>query len=86
MSVIDWLLDSDPAGGRSARFRPRSDGTWVGQDGYFNGETLRIVRGPEQGSPTGGPIALDIASFIFTRTPYDPQAPIPGGVDPQGWR
>ncbi len=75
-------LESQPAGGRSARFDPRGDGTWVGLDGYYAGETLRIVRGDGGG---GDPVALDIASFIFTRTPYDPQADIPGGVDPLGW-
>jgi hypothetical protein len=29
---------------------------------------------------------LDIGSFVFTREPYDPDAPIPGGLDPEGWR
>ena len=24
---------------------------------------------------------LDLATFIFTRTPYDPAAPVPGGVE-----
>jgi hypothetical protein len=23
---------------------------------------------------------------VFTRTPYDPEADVPGGVDPDGWR
>jgi hypothetical protein len=23
---------------------------------------------------------LECATFVYTRTPYDPQAPIPGGV------
>ena len=31
-------------------------------------------------SPDGSVNHLDIATFIFTRTPYDPGAPIPGGV------
>jgi hypothetical protein len=31
-------------------------------------------------------VALDIASHLFTRSPYDPRAPVPGGVDPQGWQ
>jgi hypothetical protein len=30
-------------------------------------------------------LALDIGSFVFARTPYDPAAPIPGGTDPDGW-
>jgi hypothetical protein len=28
---------------------------------------------------------LDLASFCLTRTPYDPVADVPGGVDPAGW-
>jgi hypothetical protein len=36
--------------------------------------------------PDGSVSHLDIASFRFTRTPYDPDADIPGGVDPDGWR
>ncbi len=60
--------------GRSSRFRARPDGTWVGLDGYFAGETLRL-----------DPVALNLATFVFTRTPYDPAAPVPGGVDGTGW-
>lgn len=60
--------------GRASRFRPRADGTWVGLDGYFAGETLRL-----------DPVALNLATFVFTRTPYDPAAPVPGGVAEEGW-
>ncbi|TCK21621.1 serine hydrolase domain-containing protein [Pseudonocardia endophytica] len=60
--------------GRSSRFRPGPDGTWIGMDGYFAGETLRV-----------GPDALHLVTYVFTRSPYDPAAPIPGGVDPTGW-
>jgi CubicO group peptidase (beta-lactamase class C family) len=60
--------------GRTSRFAPRPDGTWVGLDGYFAGETLRLGAG-----------ALELATFVFTRTPYDSAAPVPGGVDPAGW-
>ena len=28
---------------------------------------------------------LDLASFRFTRLPYDPERDIPGGVDDAGW-
>jgi hypothetical protein len=31
-------------------------------------------------------VQLDVASFVFTRTPYDPAAEVPGGLDPDGWR
>ena len=60
--------------GRASRFEQR-DGAWVGLDGYYAGETLRIATDH-----------LDVGSFIFTRTPYDPAAPVPGGVDEAGWR
>jgi hypothetical protein len=52
----------------------------VGLDGYYTGETLRIER-----DAAGFVRQLDLASFIFTRTPYDPRAEVPGGVDVRGW-
>jgi CubicO group peptidase (beta-lactamase class C family) len=61
--------------GRASRFTRRDDGTWVGLDGYYAGETLRIAADH-----------LDLGTFVFTRTPYDPDAPVPGGVDERGWR
>ena len=66
---------------RDARFRPAGDGTWIGLNGYWAGETLQPVRDDE-----GRLSHLDIGSFVFTREPYDSDAPIPGGVDPDGWR
>jgi CubicO group peptidase (beta-lactamase class C family) len=60
--------------GRASRFRPLADGTWVGLDGYHAGEPLRIA-----------PDHLDLGTFVFTREPYDPAAPVPGDVDPRGW-
>ncbi|WP_286901317.1 serine hydrolase domain-containing protein [Thermocrispum sp.] len=68
-------------GGRRSRFRPTGPDEWVGLDGYYAGETLRVGRDAD-----GKPRYLDLATFIFTRTPYDPEAPVPGGVDPKGWR
>ncbi|MFC4854237.1 serine hydrolase domain-containing protein [Actinophytocola glycyrrhizae] len=67
--------------GRGSRFRPTGDGTWLGLDGYYAGETLRRHHHAD-----GTVSHLDLATFIFTRTPYDPKAPIPGGVDHRGWR
>jgi CubicO group peptidase (beta-lactamase class C family) len=61
--------------GRASRFAVRDDGTWIGLDGYYAGETLRIA-----------PDHLDLGTFVFTRTPYDPEAPVPGGVDDRGWQ
>ncbi|MFL6143117.1 MAG: serine hydrolase domain-containing protein [Labedaea sp.] len=77
-----WLNLRPAAGaGRASRLRPEPDGTWRGLDAYYAGETLRVIRAPD-----GTPTALDLATFIFARTPYDPAAPIPGGVDERGWR
>jgi CubicO group peptidase (beta-lactamase class C family) len=61
--------------GRASRFRPREDGTWLGLDGYYAGERLRLAADH-----------LDLGTFVFTRTPYDPAAPVPGGVDERGWQ
>jgi CubicO group peptidase (beta-lactamase class C family) len=66
--------------GRASRFRGRGDGTWLGLDGYHAGEVLRVVRDRDR------VVALDLGSFVFSRTPYDPAAPQPGGVDELGWR
>ncbi|WP_347058322.1 serine hydrolase domain-containing protein [Blastococcus sp. HT6-30] len=77
-AVAGGLLHLGPLPGRSgraSRFTRRDDGTWLGLDGYFAGETLRIADDH-----------LDLDTFVFTRTPYDPQAPVPGGVDERGWR
>lgn len=77
-----WI-DLRPASGngRGSRFRPTGEGTWIGLDGYYAGETLRLHHHED-----GAVSHLDLATFIFTRTPYDPKAPIPGGVDTRGWR
>ncbi len=50
------------------------DGRLVGVSGYHRGETLHVHRRPD------GTIGhLECATFIYTRTPYDPESPIPGG-------
>ncbi len=70
-----------PAGpGRASPFTPAGEDTWVGTEGYYAGETLRVLRGSD-----GTPRQLDLASFVLTRTPYDPGADVPGGVDATGW-
>jgi CubicO group peptidase (beta-lactamase class C family) len=63
-----------------ARFRRSADGVWTGQDDDFAGESLVAAREPD-----GSVSSLDLATFVFSRAPYDPRAPIPGGVDPAGW-
>ncbi|WP_103500456.1 serine hydrolase [Streptomyces sp. SM14] len=70
-----------PGAGRNSAFRPEPDGTWTGLDGYLAGERLRVVR-HEDGSVSH----LDVGTFVYTREPYGPAAPVPGGVDPDGWR
>ncbi|MFI7274002.1 serine hydrolase domain-containing protein [Streptomyces sp. NPDC049879] len=69
--------------GRRSAFRPEGDDarTWTGVDGYYAGETLRAVHHPD-----GRVSHLDLGTFVFTREPYDPAAPLPGGADPGGWR
>jgi CubicO group peptidase (beta-lactamase class C family) len=67
--------------GRGTRLRPAGDGTWIGLNGYFAGERLRVVR-----DATGAVSHLDLGTFVFTRGPYHPAAVVPGGVDPAGWR
>lgn len=69
------LLDGVERIGRSSRFRLRPDGSWVGLDGYYAGETLQF-----------GQNSFTVATFVFTRAPYDRVAPVPGGVDDAGWR
>ncbi|MFJ6844017.1 serine hydrolase domain-containing protein [Streptomyces griseoluteus] len=68
-------------GGRRTRFRPNGDGTWTGLEGYYAGELLKALRRQD-----GTVSHLDLGSFVFTRQPYEEGAPVPGGVDPQGWR
>ena len=78
----DELALIAPTGrGRESRFRVTGPDAWVGLDGYHTGEPLRAVRRDD-----GSVSHLDLGSFVFTRTPYDPGAPVPGGVDPGGWR
>jgi CubicO group peptidase (beta-lactamase class C family) len=81
--LADRTLDLSPVGGggRLSRYRPESDGTWTGLDGYYHGETLRLVRDPE-----GRVDHLDVGSFVFTREPYPPGAPAAAQPDPDGWR
>ncbi|TFV67740.1 UNVERIFIED_ORG: class A beta-lactamase-related serine hydrolase [Bacillus sp. AZ43] len=77
-AVGDGLLHLGPMPGRTgraSRFARQDDGSWRGLDGYYAGERLRFADDH-----------LDLGTFILTRTPYDPEAPVPGGVDESGWR
>lgn len=78
----NWLeLVSLQRGDWRVRFRPEADGTWTGLDDYHAGETLRVIRRAD-----GSVSHIDVNTFVLTRTPYDPAADVPGGVDPAGWR
>ncbi|MFC7489305.1 MULTISPECIES: serine hydrolase domain-containing protein [unclassified Knoellia] len=81
--VGEDLVLGAPGKGRGSRFRRVGPGAdeWVGLDGYYTGEPLRVLRRGD-----GSVSHLDLATFRFTRTPYDPEADVPGGVDEQGWR
>ncbi|MBI2244700.1 MAG: beta-lactamase family protein [Nocardioides sp.] len=50
-------------------------GRVVGLSGYHAGEELRVVRRSD-----GSIRYLEAATFVYTRVPYDPEAPIPGGA------
>ena len=76
-----YLVLGEPGLARGSRFAPVGPDEWLGLDGYYTGEPLRVVRRAD-----GTPSHVDLASFRFTRTPYDPQADVPGGVDEAGWR
>jgi CubicO group peptidase (beta-lactamase class C family) len=78
--VGEHLVLGEPGAGRGSRFRRVGPDVWEGLDGYHTGEPLHVVRRGD-----GSVSHLDIASFRFTRTPYDPEADVPGGVDETGW-
>jgi CubicO group peptidase (beta-lactamase class C family) len=77
------MLELTPASGpgRGSRFRASGDGTWTGLDGYYIGETLRLV-------PAADGVAgyLDLGTFVFTREPYGPGSPIAARPHEDGWQ
>jgi CubicO group peptidase (beta-lactamase class C family) len=66
--------------GQGTHLRPTGPETWQATNGYHNGEKLHLKRNAE-----GRITHLDLGTFVYTRTPYDPTAPIPGGTPPPGW-
>ena len=70
------LMLTATMGTKAFRFRRTGEDTYVGLSGYHVGETMRVVRHDD-----GSVSHLDIATFVYTRVPYDPRAPIPGGTD-----
>jgi CubicO group peptidase (beta-lactamase class C family) len=77
------MLELTPAAGpgRASRFRAAGDGTWTGLDGYYTGETLRVV-------PAADGVAehLDLGTFVFTREPYGPGSPLAARPHEDGWQ
>ena len=77
-SVLRWdgrqlQLGPSEGPGRSMSFAPTEDPeVFVGTSGYLTGETLRVERHPD-----GAVSHLGCATFVYTRMPYDPRAPIP---------
>lgn len=69
------VVTSLATGTLTARFRPADGGIFVGTSGYHHGESLRVVRNAD-----GSINHLVCATFVYTRDPYDPAAPIPGGA------
>lgn len=49
------------------RFKPHGTDRWLGRSGMNDGELLQVRR-----DPAGKVTALDIATFVFTRSPDDP--------------
>ena len=76
----EHLVLGEPGTARGSRFAPVGPDLWIGLDGYHLGEPLRVIRRPD-----GQVSHLDLGSFRFTRVPYDPEADLPGGLDPHGW-
>ena len=75
------LIHRIAVGQADGRFRAEPDGTWTGLDGYYAGETLLLVRGADSTVDH-----LDLGSFVFTREPYELEAPLAARPDPEGWR
>jgi CubicO group peptidase (beta-lactamase class C family) len=66
--------------GRGSAFRAEPDGTWTGLDGYYAGETLRIVPAAD-----GVAAHLNVGTFVFTREPYGPDSPDAARPHADGW-
>jgi hypothetical protein len=77
------MLELTPASGpgRESRFRAAGDGTWTGLDGYYSGETLRVVLAAD-----GVVEHLDLGTFVFTREPYGPGSPVAARPHADGWQ
>jgi CubicO group peptidase (beta-lactamase class C family) len=80
---LDFSWQGDTLMSRSRSGDPHGtwrlvDGRFVGVTGYHHGEAVELVRRPD-----GSVSHLLVSTFVLTRTPYDPSAPIPGGPPPR---
>ncbi|KXK61238.1 serine hydrolase [Micromonospora rosaria] len=60
----DGTLLAGPVGSPTLRFTPEGPDRWRGRSGAQHGEILSVLR-----DEAGHPVALDIATFVFTRSP-----------------
>jgi CubicO group peptidase (beta-lactamase class C family) len=67
------VVAGKPGGVTAHRFLPQDDGSFLGTAGYHHGERLHVVRNAD-----GSVNHLVCETFVYTRLPYDPAAPIPG--------
>jgi CubicO group peptidase (beta-lactamase class C family) len=77
--IIELRPASGP--GRGSRFRAAAPGAWTGLDGYYAGETLRLVPAAD-----GVAAYLDLGTFVFTREPYGPGSPAAARPHEDGWQ
>lgn len=70
----ELVVTSLASGAEAHRFVFR-EGALVGSRGYHHGEPLDVVR-----DDSGAVRHLVCSTFVYTRSPYDPRAPIPGGA------
>ena len=66
--VREHLVLGEPGEGRGARFERVGPDEWVGLDGYYTGEPLRIIRRGD-----GRISHLDLARSASPGRPYDPR-------------
>jgi CubicO group peptidase (beta-lactamase class C family) len=71
VATVDGL--SVQSGATRSRFRHEGGDVYRGLNGYWAGERLEVHRDPD-----GTARHLEVVTFVLTRTPYDPLAPIPG--------
>lgn len=77
----DEFLLGAAGGGRSSRFKRTGPDTFVGLDTYYKQEEATVERNAD-----GSINHLRVASMVFTQTPYDADAKLPGGFDDAGWQ